>query len=79
VLVGGTGADTFAFAAGYGQDRVTLFENGTDKVDLTGLTFAQLTETAIAGGVRVSIIGTPTTFIELIGVTMAQVEAGDFI
>jgi Ca2+-binding RTX toxin-like protein len=78
-LVGGNGADQYVFAAGYGQDRVLQFVDGVDKVDLIGLTFAQLTETAIAGGVRVAIATAPGTYIDLIGVTTAQVTSADFI
>jgi Ca2+-binding RTX toxin-like protein len=79
-LQGATGNDTFVFGAGYGRDRVLDFTDGQDRVDLVGtLTFAGLTETAIAGGVRLAITATPTTFIDLIGVTTAQVEAGDFV
>ena len=78
-LDGGADGDQFVFAAGYGQDRVTLFQDGLDKVDLVGLTFASLTETTIAGGVRLAITATPATFIDLIGVTLAQVEGTDFV
>jgi hypothetical protein len=38
-----------------------------------------LTETAIAGGVRMAITASPGTFIDLMGVTTAQIEATDFI
>lgn len=37
-LTGGLGADTFAFVAGNGNDEITDFLQGTDVVDLTGLT-----------------------------------------
>jgi len=43
-LTGGTGIDVFKFETGSGNDRVTDFEKGTDKVDLTsyGLTMGSL-------------------------------------
>jgi Ca2+-binding RTX toxin-like protein len=79
-LDGGAGADLFVFGPGAGRDRVTAFEDGIDRVDLTGtLTFAQLTETAITGGVRLAITAAPATFIDLIGVTTAQITAADFV
>jgi Ca2+-binding RTX toxin-like protein len=79
-LSGGAGADRFVFGLANDYDRVNSFENGLDRVDLVGLTFAQFTETAIAGGVRLTVTGGPIGLIlDLMGVTMAQVEATDFI
>jgi Ca2+-binding RTX toxin-like protein len=79
-LDGGTGADDFVFGTGSGADVVVLFEDGSDQVDLTGaLTFTGLTLTAIAGGVRAAITATPTDMIDLMGVTLGQIDAGDFI
>jgi Ca2+-binding RTX toxin-like protein len=76
-LFGGTGADRFVFASGHALDRVMDFENGLDLVDLSGLTFAQFTETAITGGVRLTAAG--GLVLELMGVTTAQITATDFI
>ena len=34
-LNGGPGADTFVFASGHGNDTITDFQSGTDRIDLT--------------------------------------------
>jgi len=78
-LDGGAGADVFVFQAGYGQDRVLNFENGSDLVDLVGLSFASLTLSSVAGGVRAAITATPATWIELMGVVIGDITAADFI
>lgn len=39
VLTGGSGADTFAFAAGDGVDRITDFQIGVDRIDLNNAWF----------------------------------------
>lgn len=56
VLTGGAGADLFRFHAGWGNDTVTDFARGADKVDLstTGLGFADLSLSVTADGVIVS-------------------------
>jgi Ca2+-binding RTX toxin-like protein len=43
-LRGGAGADSFRFIGAWGSDRVTDFENGSDRIDLrgTGLSFNEL-------------------------------------
>ncbi|MGL4320358.1 MAG: calcium-binding protein [Paracoccaceae bacterium] len=35
-LLGGVGSDVFIFAGNYGDDRVSDFQNGFDRLDLTG-------------------------------------------
>lgn len=65
-LTGGTGEDVFRFSAqthSYGTgsqfDRITDFENGVDKIDLTGLGFTTLTSTTtVAGELRLSYSST---------------------
>jgi Ca2+-binding RTX toxin-like protein len=41
-LLGGAGADTFVFSQGYGQDRISSFQSGVDKIDLRSFGFATL-------------------------------------
>ena len=50
VLTGGTGADRFVFQAQPGNDRITDFQTGIDKIDLSafGITMAQVK--AVASG-----------------------------
>jgi Ca2+-binding RTX toxin-like protein len=79
-LTGGAGADRFVFGLAYDTETVTDFTDGSDLVDLIdGLTFTDLTETAIAGGVRLAITADPATWIDLIGVNTGQIDGGDFI
>ena len=79
-LTGGAGSDSFVFAPGFGQDVVQDFEDGIDMVDLRdGLAFADLTLSTIPGGVRVEITAEQGTWINLMGVTLAQIDAADFM
>lgn len=43
-LVGGRGADVFVFATGDGNDRIAWFEDGKDKIDLSGTEFMSFAE-----------------------------------
>ncbi|MEM6381985.1 MAG: calcium-binding protein [Pseudomonadota bacterium] len=43
-LTGGAYADTFVFAPGFGNDRVTDFEDNLDQLDLTGFGFNSVEE-----------------------------------
>ena len=46
VMGGGVGADVFVFAKGDGADVVKYFQDGVDTIEMSGLTFADLTITA---------------------------------
>ena len=50
-LTGGSGADTFVFARGYGQDTVTDFVSGTDKIDLSAFGLGSMAKLAEAATV----------------------------
>lgn len=52
VLTGGDGADVFAFSSA-GYDRITDFDVGSDRLDLTALAPAEVEQTATAGGLRI--------------------------
>lgn len=54
-LIGGAGADTFVFASGYGQDTVTDFQHGTDKLVLVGVKSAAVSISHTANSTVVSI------------------------
>lgn len=78
-LDGGGGADVFVFAIGGARDRVTFFDNGTDRVDLQGFGIGAINEIAIGGGVRLTVDGQPGLTLDLLGVSTAQIDAGDFV
>jgi hypothetical protein len=78
-----TGADLFVFEQGGGNDKVTDFVSGTDKIDLhlLGITSADV-KTALSGGNTVVSVdanhdGRADFTITLTGVT--HVDSGDFI
>jgi Ca2+-binding RTX toxin-like protein len=83
VLTGGTGSDKFVFEAGGGNDKVTDFVSGTDKIDLhlLGITSADV-HTAVSNGNMVISVdadhnGTTDFTITLTGVT--HLSASDYI
>ena len=88
-LTGGTGADVFVFARNAGDDTITDFANGTDKIDLTdfGLRAASFASTV---GKALSNAGGGDTLLDLgalggqgsvliEGLPRAQAGASDFI
>ena len=80
-MTGGAGDDTFVFSAGFGDDTLSDFAVGVDKIDLSALnvgTFADLLgKTADIDGEAVVTLADGT--ISLSGVTKAQLVEGDFI
>ena len=82
-LTGGSGADLFVFEAGGGNDKITDFVSGTDKIDLhlLGTDSSAIKTTISAGNLVVSVDadhnGRADFTITLIGVN--HVDSGDFI
>ncbi len=79
-MTGDAGNDRFDFDDGWGEDVITDFLPGADRLflaDVEGLDlFSQLIRTTEAGGARVSFAGAS---ILLAGLTAAQVTAADVI
>ncbi len=82
-LTGGAGADLFVFENGGGNDKVTDFVSGTDKIDLhlLGITSADV-KTALSGGNTIISVdadhnGKTDFTITLVGVS--HVASGDYI
>ncbi len=82
VLFGESGADIFVFERGTGGDIIGDFASGTDRIQLTGLGFANFAAVQAAsgqnGGTSFINLG-QGDFIILNGVAMASLQAGDFI
>ena len=82
-LIGGAGNDTFVFSAASGQDTVTDFTSGADKLDLSAYGFAdfaavQAATTNDGGGNAVINLGGGNT-VTLTGVSSSQLQSGDVI
>lgn len=77
VLTGGSGADVFVFSTTSGQDTVSDFTSGMDRIALsvTETTFAQLAITNTAQGQQVTWAG-GTVLLE--GVSLNVLDANDF-
>ena len=77
-LSGGAGADTFRFVAGHGQDQITDFRPGQDRIALsTGAErFGDLTLTAIGTALRIDTKG-GTLWLD--GLSPRDLSADDFL
>jgi Ca2+-binding RTX toxin-like protein len=83
-LYGGANSDRFIFMGSFGNDIVFDFEDGSDKLDLSGngLVFSDLLIEQQSGYVRVIALDDnlhAIGSISLIGLTSGQVTSGDFI
>ena len=79
-LVGGAGADVFVIGAGDGNDTITDFENGVDKIDARTLatSFAGVTVTTDGSDVVVRFgSGSPT--MRLQNTSAGVIDASDFM
>jgi Ca2+-binding RTX toxin-like protein len=80
VLTGGADADTFVFGTGFGNDTITDFVTGTDKIDLSALgtlTFDTIIANTTDSGSGAVIALTDGTII-LTGVDRTDLSTGDF-
>jgi Ca2+-binding RTX toxin-like protein len=78
VLTGGEGIDIFVLASGFGRDRITDFEVGTDLMGLSGgLTFNDL---SIGRGLFGSLIRSGFDLLAVVeGVSPGELSEADFI
>ncbi|WP_305851964.1 calcium-binding protein, partial [Ruegeria sp. HKCCD8929] len=78
-LTGGSGSDEFVFGDGFGLDQITDFADGSDmiRIDITGLTFADLSISDNAGDAEVDIAGHGK--ITLSGVDASLLTEDDFL
>jgi serralysin len=81
-LTGGAGADDFVFAAGYGRDTITDFQNNVDDIDLRTYGFSSLSTVlskSFQVGADVEIRLSTTDVIILKNFTKANLDAADFL
>ena len=78
VLTGGAGADLYAFGAATGNDLITDFEDGLDRIDLSaaGVTYRDLSFVESAAGTTVQWSGSG---VELAGVALSSLDETDFL
>lgn len=55
-LSGGAGADQFVFERGTGTDRITDFQNGVDRLVITGATWADVRVATVGGQTEISFL-----------------------
>jgi Ca2+-binding RTX toxin-like protein len=78
-LTGGGGADTFAFGADWGQDRITDFRRGTDKLDFSDAGVTDLAALSMTQVGRNTVVSYDGDQVVLQNVKMATLTADDFI
>ena len=82
-LTGGSQADMFVFAPGNGNDTITDFAHGEDRINLTEFSgisgFDDLTVTVDDGGVTIDLSAHGGGAIMLEGLGIADLDAGDFL
>jgi len=80
-LTGGAGADQFVFGSGFGQDRVTDFQDGIDLIRFAGIPgvddYTDLAITTNAQGWAVVTVAGNTVTLE--GVSASQLSSSDFL
>lgn len=78
-LVGGPGNDILRFAPGSGADIVSGFQDGLDRLDLTGyaVEFSMLGLTRLGADTRITLSG--GNWVTLLGVLPAVITAVDFV
>ncbi|MGB5900252.1 MAG: choice-of-anchor D domain-containing protein [Geitlerinemataceae cyanobacterium] len=75
-LSGGADADRFDFQVTDGNNVITDFEDGTDKIGLQGVTFDQLTIAQVGSDTQIT---TGSLAITLKGVTSSTIDATDLV
>jgi len=80
VLKGGNGNDTFRFGAGFGNDIITDFVKGADKIDfsLLGMDFSALRLVKVSSDLLVQVTGYDDTLL-VRGAAAKGLSASDFL
>lgn len=82
-LLGGRGSDRFVLAAGNGTDTISDFKDGDDSIELSSLTFEQLTIAQGTGAnsndTLISLTSSDLILAILSGVQSSAITAADFV
>ncbi|MDO5646721.1 calcium-binding protein [Paracoccus sp. (in: a-proteobacteria)] len=79
-LWGGTNADVFVFARGDDWSRINDWQDGLDKIEISGTNWWGLSRKQTDAGVEVSFSwGATLTTIEIAGAKLADIDQSDFI
>lgn len=76
LITGGAGADHFVFAPVEGRDRITDFQNGVDKLVITGVNWANIRVTANGLATEISYLDTKVI---LDNTSATLIDPSDFI
>jgi Ca2+-binding RTX toxin-like protein len=83
VLTGGLGVDVFLFRSGDGQDEITDFGKGDDRIDLSDLSgiggFADLIDNHVSVAGNNLVISSGTDELKLRGVSKSDLDASDYL
>jgi Ca2+-binding RTX toxin-like protein len=79
ILTGSTGADTFYFSAGDDLDTITLFSQGTDRLQVSGMTAATVFTAVQQGADTLISFGSQDIQIVVQNTLAAQMTLADFI
>jgi Ca2+-binding RTX toxin-like protein len=75
---GGAGADVIAALRGGGRDIVAGFQDGLDRIDLSGTGLGSFAALRVSGGAN-AVIDYGTGSLVLLGIGAAQIDASDFV
>ena len=81
-LTGGAGADTFVFGRDHGDDVITDFTSGEDRIDLSAFavrSLSDLTITTDESGLTIDLTAHGGGTIRLDGVGLDDLEDSDFV
>jgi Ca2+-binding RTX toxin-like protein len=81
ILTGGNAGDAFVFNAALdeGRDKITDFQDGIDRIQIEGASFADLTIQKHGGGSSTKIILDSGTEIIVQNIIKADIDIGDFV
>jgi serralysin len=81
-MTGGSGADDFAFATGFGRDTITDFQNNVDDIDLRTYNFSSVSSvlsksTQVGADVQIKLASTDIIILQ--DFKLSDLNASDFL